>query len=124
MGGQQGEGDDSAGRGGDTAAFWFGRGSGAGEERRDVAVASFPNEPLARLAAARLADAVIRSVLVPQGGGPGVFGTATLLPHELRTLTGDAERARHLLDEPPDQPSAPRRRYRKRDARPRNRTRP
>ena len=47
---------------------------------REIAVATFPNELEARLAAQRLEAAGIRSVLVPLGGGPGIWGTATMLP--------------------------------------------
>ena len=79
----------------------------------DVAIATFPNEIEAQLCAQRLAEAGIRSVLVPLGGGPGVFGTATMLPHEVRVLAEEAGRARRLLDERLGEERRPRRRYRK-----------
>jgi len=83
---------------------------------KDIAIATFPNEVEARLCAQRLAAAGIRSVLVPLGGGPGVFGTATMLTHEVRVLAGDVEQARRLLREHAGAGTRPRRRYRKHTA--------
>ena len=80
---------------------------------KDVAIATFPNEIEARLSAQRLAAAGIRCVLVPLGGGLGVFGTATMLAHELRVLTGDVAQARRVLTERAGRDTRSRRRYRK-----------
>ncbi len=81
---------------------------------KDAAVATFATEAEAQLGAQRLAAVGIRSVLVPLGGGAGVFGATAMLPHELRVLAVDAARARAVLQERPTRQAPPQRRYRKR----------
>ena len=65
------------------------------------------------MAAQRLEAAGIRSVLVPLGYGPGVWGTSAMLPHELRVLERDVGRAQQALEEYPRTAPPRRRRYRK-----------
>lgn len=64
---------------------------------KDIAIASFATEMDGRLAAQRLEAAGIRSVLVALSYGPGVWGTAAMLPHELRVLESEMDQARQLL---------------------------
>ncbi len=78
-------------------------------------MATFATEADARLWAECLAAAGVPSVLVPLGGGPGVFGTTAMLPHALRVLEADAARARAVLQEHHAEQTVPRRRYRKRN---------
>ena len=85
---------------------------------QEITVATFPNEIAAQLAAQQLAAVDIRSVLVPLGGGAGIWGTATMLPHALRVLEGDAERARRVLADDADERARPRPRYRRHGAPP------
>ena len=81
---------------------------------KDVAVGQFPNEMDARMAAQRLEAAGIRTVLVPLGYGPAVLGTAAMLPHELRVLESEVDRAREVLQDEPAGRRSHRRRARKR----------
>ena len=82
---------------------------------KEITVAHFPNEVEGRLGVQRLEAAGIRSVLVSLGYGPGVWGTVAMLPHALRVLERDAERAQQVLQEPPRTAPPHRRRYRKHD---------
>ena len=79
---------------------------------KDIAIASFATEMEGRLAAQRLEAAGIRSVLVALGYGPAVLGTAAILPHELRVLESEVDRARQLLHNHARPPAPRRRRFR------------
>ena len=70
-------------------------------DKRQVRLAVFENEPLARLAEQRLREEDIPSVVRALGGGPGVYGVATHLPHALYIMADDQMRAYQVLDLPP-----------------------
>ena len=70
-------------------------------DKRQVRLAVFENEPLARLAEQRLREENIPSVVKALGGGPGVYGVATHLPHALYIMAEDQMRAYQVLDLPP-----------------------
>jgi len=65
--------------------------------RKQVNLRVFDNEPTARMAEQRLKmegiPCLVRSLL----GGPGLWGTAYNLPHELLVFEGDETRAREVL---------------------------
>lgn len=67
-------------------------------EEREVAIATFPSETEALMVAEILEDHGIPVVLVPLGTGIGGFGATTWRPFALRVRSGDAERARQLLE--------------------------
>ena len=74
----------------------------AGEKRRkQVRLATFENEPLARLAEQRLRDQGIPCLSRSLGGGPGLWGSSFNIPHEVLVYGSDLTRARDLLELPP-----------------------
>lgn len=64
-----------------------------GQERLVV----YDNEPLARLAEARLREAGLPCVVKSLGVGPGGWGVASSLPHAVYVDREDLERAREVL---------------------------
>ena len=66
--------------------------------RKQVSLRVFDNEPTARMAEQRLQlediPCLVRSLL----GGPGLWGTAYNLPHDLLVYEDDVMRAREVLD--------------------------
>ena len=65
---------------------------------RQVRLAVFGNEALARLAEQRLSQERIPCVVRSLGAGPGGWGVATNLPHALYVLAEEEMLARQLLD--------------------------
>ena len=64
----------------------------------------YEGEPLARLAAQRLADEGIGSAVRPIGVGPGGWGMAANLPYAVDVPDEDLERAREVLQLAPEEP--------------------
>ena len=65
---------------------------------KQIRLAIFDNEPLARLAEQRLLEENIPCVVRSLGAGPGVWGVATNMPHALYVKADDEMRAREVLD--------------------------
>ena len=63
-----------------------------------VRLTLFDNEPMARLAEQRLQQAGIRCVIRSLRGGPGLWGSAYNIPHDLCVFESDQMRAREILD--------------------------
>ncbi len=76
---------------------------------KQVRLTVFDNEPIARLAEQRLRQAGIPCVIRSLRGGPGLWGSAYNLPHDLYVYASDEIPARELLElepgEPPDDPA-------------------
>ena len=64
---------------------------------------SFDNEPTARMAEQRLQLEDIRCLVRSLRGGPGLWGTAYNLPHELLVYEGDESCAREVLQYVPQE---------------------
>ena len=87
--------------------------SGRNREKQ-VRLTVFDNEPMARLAEQRLRQAGIPCVIRSLRGGPGLWGSAYNLPHDLYVYATDENPARELLelepggtsDDPPQRSSA------------------
>ena len=75
--------------------------------RKQVSLRVFDNEPTARMAEQRLQMEGIPCLVRSLRGGPGLWGTAYNLPHDLLVYEGDETRAREVLQYPtqdiPDQ---------------------
>ncbi len=71
------------------------------DRRKQVRLTVFDNEPMARLAEQRLRQAGIPCVTRSLRGGPGLWGSAYNLPHDLYVQQTDEMRAREVLDLPP-----------------------
>ena len=71
--------------------------SSRGKEKQ-VRVAVFGNEPMARLAVQRLQEIGIPSLTRCLRGGPGLWGSAYNLPHDIVVYESDEQQARELLD--------------------------
>ena len=65
---------------------------------KQVRLTVFDNEPLARLAEQRLQQAGIPCFIRSLRGGPGLWGSAYNLPHDLLVYASDETPARELLD--------------------------
>ncbi len=65
---------------------------------KQVRLTLFDNEPMARLAEQRLQQAGIRCVIRSLRGGPGLWGSAYNIPHDLCVFESDQMRAREILD--------------------------
>ncbi len=63
----------------------------------------YDNEPTARMAEQRLNLEGIPCMVKPLGGGPGLWGTAYNLSHDLLVYEGDEMRAREILEIPPQE---------------------
>ena len=61
----------------------------------------FDNEPMARMAEQRLRQVGISCVTRSLRGGPGLWGSAYNLPHDLLVSESDETSARELLGLPP-----------------------
>ena len=75
--------------------------SGARSRRRgdrQVRLAIFNNEPMVRLAEQRLQQAGIPCLSRALRGGPGLWGSAYNLPHDLYVYQEDEMQAREVLD--------------------------
>ena len=68
--------------------------------RKQVSLRVFDNEPTARMAEQRLQLEGIPCLIRSLRGGPGLWGTAYNLPHDLLVYEGDETRAREVLQYP------------------------
>ena len=68
-----------------------------GAERKQVSLRVFDNEPTARMAEQRLQIEGIPCLIRPLRGGPGLWGTAYNLPHDLLVYEGNEARASEVL---------------------------
>ena len=76
----------------------------SGEPRRkQVSLRVFDNEPTARMAEQRLQMEGIPCLVRSLRGGPGLWGTAYNLPHDLLVYEGDEDRAREVLQYVPQE---------------------
>ena len=75
--------------------------------RRDkqVRLTMFDNEPMARLAEQRLRQQGIPCLIRSLRGGPGLWGSAYNLPHDLYIYESDETDAREVLEMAPRQNS-------------------
>ena len=71
---------------------------------KQVRLTLFDNEPMARLAEQRLQQAGIRCVIRSLRGGPGLWGSAYNIPHDLCVFESDQMRAREILGLTPSGP--------------------
>ena len=67
-------------------------------KEKQIRVAVFDNEPLARLVVQRLQEQGIPALTRCLRGGPGLWGSAYNLPHDVIVHESDEEKARDLLD--------------------------
>jgi hypothetical protein len=74
-----------------------------GRREKQVRLTLFDNEPMARLAEQRLRQAGIRCVIRSLRGGPGLWGSAYNLPHDLCVFESDQIQAREVLDLEPQE---------------------
>lgn len=65
--------------------------------RKQVSLRVYDNEPTARMAEQRLQLEGIPCLVRSLRGGPGLWGTAYNLPHDLLVYEGDETRARDIL---------------------------
>ena len=70
------------------------------KKNKQIRVAVFDNEPLARLAVQRLQEMGIPALTRCLRGGPGLWGSAYNLPHDIVVYESDESRARDLLELP------------------------
>ena len=68
------------------------------ERRKQVSLRVFDNEPTARMAEQRLRLEDIPCLIRSLRGGPGLWGTAYNLPHDLLVYEDDEMRAREVLE--------------------------
>ena len=68
--------------------------------RKQVRLTGFDNEPMARLAEQRLWQSGIPCITRSMRGGPGLWGSAYYLPHDIYVYEADRAEARELLDLP------------------------
>ncbi len=66
--------------------------------RKQVRLAVFDNEPMARLAEQRLWQSDIPCMIRSLRGGPGLWGSSYNLPHDLYVYETDRVRAGEVLD--------------------------
>ena len=69
--------------------------------RKQVSLTVFDNEPTARMAEQRLQLEGIPCLIRSLRGGPGLWGSAYNLPHDLLVYEDDEMRAREVLDVAP-----------------------
>ena len=65
--------------------------------RKQVSLRVYDNEPTARMAEQRLQLEGIPCLVRSLRGGPGLWGTANNLPHDLLVYEGEEARARDIL---------------------------
>ena len=73
--------------------------------RKQIRLTMFNNEPMARLAEQRLRQMGIPCFIQSLRGGPGLWGSASNLPHDLLVYESDETQARQVLELEPRQPS-------------------
>ena len=66
--------------------------------RKQVRLTGFENEPMARLAEQRLWQSDIPCFIRSMRGGPGLWGSAYNLPHDLYVFETDRARAGEVLE--------------------------
>ena len=71
--------------------------------RKQVSLTVFDNEPTARMAEQRLQLEGIACFIRSLRGGPGLWGSAYNLPHDLMVYEDDEMRAREVLDMVPQE---------------------
>ena len=76
-------------------------------ERKQVSLTVFNNEPTVRLAEQRLQAEGIPCLVRALRGGPGLWGTAYNLPHDLIVYEEDETRARKVLQVVPPEERYP-----------------
>ena len=72
-------------------------------EGKQVSLKVFDNEPTARMAEQRLNLEGVRCLVKSLRGGPGLWGTAFNLPHDLLVHESDEMQARDILKIPPNE---------------------
>jgi hypothetical protein len=72
-------------------------------ESKQVSLKVFDNEPTVRMAEQRLNQEGIPCLVRCLRGGPGLWGTAFNLPHDLLVFEGDELQARDILEIPPQE---------------------
>jgi len=72
-------------------------------EGKQVSLKVFDNEPTARMAEQRLNLEGVRCLVKSLRGGPGLWGTAYNLPHDLLVHESDEMQARDILKIPPNE---------------------
>ena len=70
---------------------------------KQVRLTVFDNEPMARLAEQRLREVGIPCITRSLRGGPGLWGSAYNLPHDLYVYESDEMSAREVLDLAPQE---------------------
>ena len=73
----------------------------AGRRGKQVRLTRFNNEPMAKLAEQVLRDHGIPCITRSLHGGPGLWGSAFNLPHDISVYEEDEARAREALELPP-----------------------
>ena len=76
-------------------------------ERKQISLTVFSNEPIARMAEQRLQLEGIPCLVRSLRGGPGLWGTAYNLPHDLLVYREDETRARKVLQVVPPEERYP-----------------
>ena len=74
---------------------------------KQIRVAVFGKEPMARLAVQRLQQMGIPALTRCLRGGPGLWGSAYNLPHDLVVYESDEDQAREVLDLGPSEGPGP-----------------
>ncbi len=72
---------------------------------KQVRLTGFDNEPMARLAEQRLKEEGIPCFTRSLSGGPGLWGSAYNLPHDISVYEADEARAREVLELPDPDPN-------------------
>ncbi len=72
---------------------------------KQVRLTGFNNEPMAKLAEQILRDEGIPCYTRSLHGGPGLWGSAYNLPHDISVYEEDEVRAREILELPPLDPA-------------------
>ena len=73
------------------------RGVYLSQQRKQISLTVFPNEPMARMAEQRLWQAGIPCMIKTLGVGPGLYGSPFNIPHDLLVYDHDESAARELL---------------------------
>ena len=76
----------------------------SGRRGKQVRLTGFDNEPMAKLAEQLLKEENIPCFTRSLHGGPGLWGSAYNLPHDIMVYEADEVRAREVLELPPLDP--------------------
>ena len=82
------------------SSVWSGMAFTDRDDRKQVRLTGFDNEPMARLAEQRLWQSGIPCITRSMRGGPGLWGSAYNLPHDIYVYEADQVDARELLELP------------------------